>query len=132
MRLILISSPLLDFYLITLTFALMQFVLRFMIVGGSKPSESIYSFGLFVYGTYIGNIIFLFPIFFWFKFNFWIGIVSLIYILITYFIVPILIIKVSKFKIVLQLIHLYNRIGFILIPYLIYLILEFDYSGITV
>ena len=110
----------------------MQFVLRFMILGGSKQSESIYRFGLFVYGTYIGNIIFLFPIYFWYKFNFWIGIVSFIYILLTYFIVPILLIEVSKIKIVLHLIHLYNRIGFILIPYLIYLILEFDYSGITV
>lgn len=132
MNQILTSEPLIYFYILSFTIALTHFVFRFIIAGGLKPSESTYNFILSIYGHYLGNVIFLIPLFFWYKINFWIGVVSMIFFFLMLFLVPILLIKISKFRGVLQLIHLYIRIGFLLIPYLYYLILKFDYSAIPV
>jgi hypothetical protein len=131
MQQILSSDPLVYFYLLSFTIALTHFVFRFTIGGGdSKPSESLYNFILSIYGHYIGNVIFIFPLFFWYKFNFWTGVVTMMFCLFMLFVIPIFLIKVSKSIRFLQLIHLYIKIGFFLIPYLVYLILEFDYSVI--
>ena len=132
MKTILTSQPLIYFYIITATFILMQFVLRYMIGSGSRPSESLYNFVLFIYGHILGNVIFIFPAYFWYKFTFGVGIVSLLFSLVSLFLIQLFIHIVSNITPLIYLIHFYIRIGFFLIPYLIYLILTFDYNIIPI
>ncbi len=128
MKLILSSPPLINFYIISSTFILMQFVLRFMIAAGSRPSESIYNFVLFLYGHFIGNIIFLFPFYFWYKISIGVGVLSMIFCFICLFVTPLILSIVSRIPLIVQLAHLYIRVGFFLIPYLVYQIVTFNYS----
>jgi hypothetical protein len=129
---ILTSKPLYNFYLLSFLLILLHFIMRFSIGAGSRPSESTYNKVVFFYGHYFGNVMFLFPLFFWYKFNFWVALISLLFIIICFFLVPIILIKVSKSKSISTLLQLMVFMSFFLIPFLIYFILSYDYSRIPV
>lgn len=118
------EKPIFDYFIVVLLFAFLHYGSRSL----SGTEVTFYKLLVDFYGLVLGNIIFIIPLFFWYKLSFLIGLITLPIALIIFWLAGLFFYSQSRFIFLkVQALHLLNWFSFIYIIYKLYKIFLFDY-----